>query len=134
MSKRKGFDSKLGSVLGSSPAKPTTPKPSTKTTPTSKATKATTSAEKKASTVRTKKSSSAPKKTAKPAETPRPVGRPKATHNRIRFTSIVEETLRDKMKIIAIKRGIKINDAFNTALENYVNAFEKQNGEINLGK
>lgn len=110
MSKRKGFDNKLGSVLGSSttPPSPKTEKP------------------KKASTAK-------PKAIAPgPIAEKRKVGRPKAVHNRIRFTSIVEQELRDKMKIIAIRQGIKINDAFNNALLNYVNAYEKKNGEVKL--
>ncbi|MFK7935851.1 MAG: hypothetical protein AB8G22_20220, partial [Saprospiraceae bacterium] len=69
---------------------------------------------------------------AKQSPPKRRVGRPRAEHNRIRFTSIVEQDLRDKMKIIAIRQGIKINDAFNNALANYVRAWEKKNGSIEL--
>lgn len=110
MSKRKGFDNKLGSVLGSSASTPT-PK------------------------VETSNKQSTTKSNLKPPvqiTEKRKVGRPKAVHNRIRFTSIVEQELRDKMKIIAIRQGIKINDAFNNALSNYVNAYEKKNGEVKL--
>ena len=57
-------------------------------------------------------------------------GRPKATHNRERKTTMVDPVLWKKMKLIATKEDRQFHDLFNDAIDNYVNSYEKKNGEV----
>jgi hypothetical protein len=57
-------------------------------------------------------------------------GRPPVTHNRIRFTTIIEPELRRKMKTIAALNERAIHDVFNEALQQYVDRYEQEHGEV----
>jgi hypothetical protein len=57
-------------------------------------------------------------------------GRPKKTHDRVRFTTIIEPDLRRKIKAIAALTDNQIHDLVNQAIDNYVSQYEKENGPI----
>ena len=60
------------------------------------------------------------------------IGRPKAEHKRIRFTTLIEPELRAKIKIIAAREESQIHDLFGRAVKSYIEAWERINGKINL--
>jgi hypothetical protein len=66
----------------------------------------------------------------KAASSKRGPGRPKKTHDRVRFTTIIEPDLRRKIKAIAALTDNQIHDLVNQAIENYVSQYEKENGPI----
>ena len=65
-------------------------------------------------------------------ETKRKPGRPPAEHDRVRFTTLITPELRAKIKIIAAREDEQIHNVFNLAVRQYVEAWEKQNGKIDL--
>ena len=52
--------------------------------------------------------------------------------NETRATFIIKEDVLNKLKSIAYWERIKIKEALNNALEEYIDNYEKKNGEIKL--
>jgi len=61
-------------------------------------------------------------------------GRPKATHNKVRFTTLLDPDLRDKMNIIRGLAGYEVNQMFNEAVQEYINKYQQENPSPNLDK
>lgn len=69
-----------------------------------------------------------------PAIEKRSKGRPKATHGKIRFTTLLEKDLRDKMNLIKVLTGEEVNKMFSDAVRAYVAEWEKEHSGYDLEK
>jgi hypothetical protein len=56
----------------------------------------------------------------------------KDNDNETRATFIIKEDVLNKLKSIAYWERIKIKEALNNALEEYIDKYEKKNGQIKL--
>jgi len=59
-------------------------------------------------------------------------GRPKATHGKIRFTTLLDPDLRDKMNIIRGLTGYEVNEMYNEAVQVYIDKYQQANPSPNL--
>lgn len=67
-----------------------------------------------------------------PLSEKRKAGRPKATHGKIRFTTLLDPVLRDKMNLIRAITNKEVNEHFHKAVSSYIDQWQKDNSSIKL--